>query len=177
MKWSALIAQTSSVRFALSEMILKNCVTRCGCLCLCCHVVSSLTYSGRQTHPASEGVNLHGALEGEETGEGGVHVVQDELVGVSLMVVLDDVATLINFSSSRLISLYTKELPTCTLPSSSAAVCWGRWATWWSTRRGWTRRPSTACIWSCPSPWACISPGAWLGLRSQYKLSKVLNSG
>ena len=99
MKWSALIAQTSSVRFALSEMILKNCVTRCGCLCLCCHVVSSLTYSGRQTHPASEGVNFHGALEGEETGEGGVHVVQDELVGVSLMVVLDDVATLINFSS------------------------------------------------------------------------------
>ena len=99
MKWSALIAQTSSVRFELSEMILKNFFTRCGCLCLCCHVVSSLTYSGRQTHPASEGVNLHGALEGEETGEGGVHVVQDELVGVSLMVVLDDVATLINFSS------------------------------------------------------------------------------
>ena len=90
MKWSALIAQTSSVRFALSEMILKNFVTRCGCLCLCCHVVSSITYSGLHTHPASEGINLHGALEGEETGEGGVHVVQDELVRVSLVVVLDE---------------------------------------------------------------------------------------
>ena len=63
------------------------------CLCLCClcrHVVSSLTYSGLHTHPEAVGVNLHGALEGEEAGEGGVHVVQDELVRVSLVVVLDE---------------------------------------------------------------------------------------
>ena len=42
------------------------------------------------THPKAVGVNLHGALEGEEAGEGGVHVVQDELVGVSLVVMLDE---------------------------------------------------------------------------------------
>ena len=63
----------------------------CLCLCsLCRHVVSSLTYSGLHTHPEAVGVNLHGALEGEEAGEGGVHVVQDELVGVSLVVVLGE---------------------------------------------------------------------------------------
>ena len=40
------------------------------------------------TDPEAEGENLHEALEGKESGEGGVHVVKDRLVGLTLLVVL-----------------------------------------------------------------------------------------
>ena len=45
-------------------------------------------------------------------------------------------------------------------PSSWEVWCWGRWGSWWSTRRERRRPPSTACTWSCPSLSACTSPMA-----------------
>ena len=40
-------------------------------------------------YPESVREYFHGALEGEQPGQGGVHVVQHELVRVRLVVVLD----------------------------------------------------------------------------------------
>ena len=43
----------------------------------------------RLAYPESVREYFHGALEGEQPGQGGVHVVQHELVRVRLVVVLD----------------------------------------------------------------------------------------
>ena len=81
-----------------------------------------------------------------------------------------------SFQSIFNVNLLTRELSPeqqhTTLPSSWGAACWGRWGAWWSTRRGWTRPPATVCTWSCLSPSACSAPGAWLGWRSQCRLSE-----
>ena len=39
-------------------------------------------------YPESEGPDLHEALQGEQSGQRGVHVVQGDLVGLRLLVVL-----------------------------------------------------------------------------------------
>ena len=43
---------------------------------------------GDNGYPESKGEDLHDALEGEEAGEGGVHVVQQGFVSVILLVIL-----------------------------------------------------------------------------------------
>ena len=64
--------------------------------------------------------------------------------------------------------LIKQKLSNIALPSSWGGWCWGRWEAWWSTRRGWTPPPATACTWSCPSPSACTSPAGAPGWRSRY---------
>ena len=39
-------------------------------------------------YPEAKGEDLHDALEGEEAGEGGVHVVEQRFVSVILLVIL-----------------------------------------------------------------------------------------